>query len=167
MTVSTSNTHTALQNREGASEDKGAITTFFARRPARAEDGEDEQESRQRGRRRLRQLGGSDGSESESSDAEGGGADPESSDNDDVDDDGAKPQDSDEEGESSGVVQRGAPAPQRSKRSRLVDSEEEEEDDQLPRASKAPAAMVSKCASDNAEEFVYRPSDRANVYTAV
>ena len=60
---------------------------------------------------------------------------------------------------SSKLQRRSAPPP-RSKRSRLADSDEEEElEEEAPKASKVKKVpVITKSASDDAEDFVYKPS---------
>ena len=144
-------------------DEKGAITSFFARRPTDSDelggvDGE-------RGaRRRLRQGGSADNSsDSDTSDEEVEGEEVHSSGDEDAAGADAA---SDEDGEVK--LLRRAPAPVAAKRRRLADSDDEMERQEGPQSLKAVKPVGGKSAQDDAEEeFTFRPSARAVAYTSV
>ena len=90
----------------------------------------------------------------------------ESSGSEEAHDDAADAQESDEdESEAVSKLQRRLPAARRRDKGRLADSDEEEEVADSVRKVKIGAA-VGKSASDDVEEFVYKPSAGASGFNA-
>jgi hypothetical protein len=157
----------AVLTRDGAVDEKGAITTFFSRRPAEMEEDGD---GFVQGRRRLRQRGDSDDDESDE-DSEAGESGEESGDsNGDEEQEfmkqGSVEGDSDEELEAQGKRLRQSAAMRQAKRGRLADSDDEEPRvDGVKDAAKT-ALVPAKSASDDADSFAYVPPARMTAHVS-